>query len=473
MRMLRSAGRRFGVAAIGLAVMAGFAGVAEAEEAQCQWQAPLLNLTDLVLTQRADLPRLQARRFGAEAAYLEIRYGHPDELDVVTMLDQMVSDGVHQAADLRLAWYLATFGDEATVAKLGNDAFDILQSSGNLSAIRAIMGAGEEGRLLQRVSELPPEEQASLTHAIITAVIDAPDHYKERVVWTALQVNLLSLAVGLTASAQDRKAWKTFSPAIPQDDAFRAEVGAWRWLPAVMGNPPPPEPGVDAEIRAARARIHDLTIAAALQPETDLLSLYFNQSGETDVALTVANDFRRAVGAGVISPKGTLDAAWLFIFGDLASQVGAEHVRDMLGSATANIGRYGVDHVADLLDRIIAVDALTAYLTGEAEELPDQPADLSEDFAAQWPHWLELAQQVKAGADVSADPADLDVVAELLFAARQMDALGSLLAAAPPSLETITTAGDFARRLDRLCNSYLWHKGEAVLLSGQSIFKFD
>ena len=473
MRMLRSAGKRFGVAAIGLTIIAGFVGVAAAEEAQCQWQAPLLGLADLVLTQRSDLPRLQARHFGAEAAYLQIRYGHPDELDVVAMLDQMVSEGVHQAADLRLAWYLTTFGDEATVAKLGNGAFDILESSTNLSAIRAIMGAGEEGRLLQRVSELPPDEQASLTRAIITAAIDAPDHYKELLVWTAVQVNLISLAVGLTASAQDRKAWKTFAARVPQDDAFRAEISGWRWLPAVMGNPPPLEPSVDAEIQAARARIHDVTIAAALQPETDLLALYLNQSGDTDTALIVANDFRRAVDAGVISPKGTLDAAWLFLFGDLASQVGAEHVRDVLASATANIGRYGVDHVADLLDRIIAVDALTAYLTGETEELPDQPADLSEDFAAQWPHWLELAQQVKAGADVSANPDDLDVVAELLFAARQMDALRGLLAAAPPSLETITTAGDFARRLDRLCNSYLWHKGEALLLSGQSIFKFD
>jgi hypothetical protein len=474
MGILRSAGRHFGAAAIGLAVVAGLAGAAAAQEAQCQWQGPLLTLTDMVLTQRSDLPRLQARRFGAEAAYLKIRYSHPDELAVVTMLDRLVSEGAHQAADLRLAWYLATYGAEATLAKLGDPAFDILKSSTNLSAIRAIMSAGWDVRLLQRISELPADEQAGLIQAVITAIIDAPDDYKGRLVATALQVNLISLAVGLTASTQDRKSWKTFAASAPQDDAFRSVVNSWRWLPAIMGNPPLTDPTLDAERQAARAKIHEVTIAAALEPEIDLLSLYLNQSGETDVAVTVANDFRRAVDAGVISPRDTLDAAWLFIFGDLASQTSAEHVHDVLGSASTNIGRYGIDRVSDLVDRIVAVDALTGYLTGQTDELPNEPVDLSADFAGQWPHWLELAQQVRAGADLStADAADLDIIAELLFTARQVDALGDLLAAAPVSLETITTAGDFARRLDRQCNSYLFHKGEAVLLSGQSIFKFD
>ena len=474
MRMLSSAGGRFGVAAIGLVMLAGFTGGAEAQEAQCQWQASLVNLADLVLTQRSDLPRLQARRFGPEAAYLKIRYSHPDELDILTLLDQLVNDGAHQAADLRLAWHLATYGYAATLAKLGDDAFDILRSSTNLSAIRAVIGAGEDVRLLQRIAELPPTEQAALVAAIIAAIIDAPDEYKGRLLSTALQLDLISLAVGLAASAEDRKAWKTFASTVSQDDVFRAEVRRWHWLPAIMGNPPLRDPEADAERQASRLRIHDVTIAAALQPETDLLSLYFNQSGETDVAVTVANDFRRAVDAGVVSPRGTLDAAWLFIFGDLASQTSAEHVHDVLGNATANIGRFGIDHVADLVDRVVAVDALSGYLTGQTDALPDQPADLSADFASQWPHWLDLAQQVRAGADLSAtDPVDLDIIAELLFAAREIDALGNLLAAAPVSLETITTAGDFARRLDRLCNSYLFHRGEAVLLSGQPIFKFD
>lgn len=473
MRMLRSAGGRFGIAAIGLVMLAGFTGGAEAQEAQCQWQAPLVNLADLVLTQRSDLPRLQARRFGPEAAYLKIRYSHPDELDIVTLLDQLVNDGAHQAADLRLAWHLATYGYAATLAKLGDDAFDILKSSTNLSAIRAVIGAGEDVRLLQRVAEMSPTERAALTAAIIAAIIDAPDEYKGRLLSTALQLNLVSLAVGLAASAEDRKAWKTFAGTLSQHDAFRAEVRKWHWLPAIMGNRPLRDAEADAERQASRLRIHDVTIAAALQPETDLLSLYLSQSGKTDVALTVANDFRRAVDAGTISPRGTLDAAWLFIFRDLVSQTSTEEVRSVLRASSVNIPRYGVDQPLDMLDRIIAVDALTGYLTGATEELPDQPADLSEDFVAQWPRWLELAQRVKAGTDLAADPSELVIVAELLFTARKMDELGNLLAAAPVSLQSVATTGDYARRLDRLCNAYLWHRGEAMLLSSQPIFKFD
>jgi hypothetical protein len=217
-RMSRSAGKRFGGAAIGLAVMASFVGVTAAAETQCQWQTSLLNLAGTVLTKRTDLPPLQARNFGAEAAFLDIRSAQLDKPVVEALLDQ----------------------------------FPI---------------------------------------------------------------------------------------------------------------------------------------------------------------------------------KGSLDAAWLFLFRDLSSQVGAARVRDVIDGLSVNVGRYGIERTGDLLDRIIALDALTPYLTGASATLP---ADLSADFAAQWPHWVTLVEQVKANPDLPSSADDLDVITELLFAGGQMDALAALLGIGAP-----------------------------------------
>jgi hypothetical protein len=127
-----------------------------------------------------------------------------------------------------------------------------------------------------------------------------------------------------------------------------------------------------------------------------------------------------------------------------------------------------------MLDTLIAVEALTPYLRGEAVGLPEKPGELSPDFT-EWPQWIEIAAKVKA------DPTDLslsgeDVVpiaADLLLAAGEIDALASVVAAAPGTASVLRLAADMAVQLDRMCAGYLYHPSEAVSLGGQPVYKFD
>ena len=78
-----------------------FTPAAYAEDAAtCPAKPVILAFSDTVLADREKLPRLKARGFGAEAAYLKIRYGGLS-LDEATELAHGLRDaGVREAIDL-------------------------------------------------------------------------------------------------------------------------------------------------------------------------------------------------------------------------------------------------------------------------------------------------------------------------------------------------------------------------------------
>ena len=54
-----------------------------------------------------------------------------------------------------------------------------------------------------------------------------------------------------------------------------------------------------------------------------------------------------------------------------------------------------------------------------------------------------------------------------------MTGCGGLAAPIVKNFMKVALANDFAGRLDRGCASYMYHKGEALLLGGLPIFKLD
>jgi hypothetical protein len=75
--------------------------------------------------------------------------------------------------------------------------------------------------------------------------------------------------------------------------------------------------------------------------------------------------------------------------------------------------------VRDVIDRLLAVEALQPYVTGKVNDMPPVPADLSDKLKADWPRWTEMATKVRDGAVSPILAADLEtfgIVTELLFA---------------------------------------------------------
>ncbi|MXN46932.1 hypothetical protein GR138_17195 [Shinella kummerowiae] len=460
---------------IGLSLLT--AGAQAEDLPACPAKAAILTLAETVLADRQKLPRLKARGVGAEAAYLKIRYGGL-AMDEAAVLARGLSDaGVREAVDLAGA-IDATRGGFDAVPK---DAGDPAQLGAQISTLRAILQHGDGKKLLAMIAALPPERQARISQPIVPAILDWPDEQKAALAASAGRHGLFFLQAGLVAMQRDRNAWSTFVAGFAQPEKLRDMTQVWSWAPALVGNPALPRvPVLNAASEAMRRDIHIVSIVAAREPERDFLMTYLNQSGDIAATVKASQALLAKIDTGRIKPEGTLDAAWLVAYRALrATSENADAVDQQL----ASIPFYGVRaqrpagdvSVRDMIDRLIAIEALTPFVKGDAAAVPDMPSDLSAKFQAEWPLWLELAGALKTAppATFGKDASKAPVIAELLLAAGEPARLADFVLATEPVEIRLALATDLAMRLDRTCASVLHHPAEAMLLAGQPIFKFD
>lgn len=169
-----------------------FAATAHAEDAAaCPAKATILSLSDIVLADRDKLPRLKARGYGAEAAYLKIRYGALPMERAADLAHGLRDAGVREALDLAGA-IDATRG--------GLDALDITdpaQLNGQISTLRAILLHGDGEKLLSAIAALPPERQTPLVERIVPAIVDWSDEDKAKLAAAAGKHKMYFLQAGL------------------------------------------------------------------------------------------------------------------------------------------------------------------------------------------------------------------------------------------------------------------------------------
>ncbi|HSX75377.1 MAG TPA: hypothetical protein VLG73_14340, partial [Shinella sp.] len=156
--------------ALGLSVLAPAAHAEDA--AACPAQPAILAFSDMVLADRETLPRLKARGFGAEAAYLKIRYGGLS-MDAAADLAHALRDaGVREAIDLAGAIDATRDGFGAL------DNADPVLLNGLISTLRAILLHGDGEKLLAAIASLPPERQVPVSGRIVPVIADRPDEEK-------------------------------------------------------------------------------------------------------------------------------------------------------------------------------------------------------------------------------------------------------------------------------------------------------
>ncbi len=445
----------------------------------------LLSLVDTALADQPSLPRLAARRYGARAAFLKLRYGDLTDEQAAALVDRLVKTNVHGAEEMAQAWALHRTGDHKAVPGLATDHPGTLTLSLPVSVLRALLlTTGGPEILLDRIAATPKEKWAGITQAIMTAIIDQPDALKQAIALAAEKraIPLISemIAAHLSAAQKDPDAWTAFLARRPAGGNVEDLTGAVHWVPAFVGNPRLKTGKEAAEREEARAGIHEILIAASLEPEYDFLNTYANQTGDIKSVAAAAGVLKSAIDAGKIRRDGTFDVAWLTAYRALVEATGTgDVVLGTLGTITLQVGRYawsGGVTVRDIIDHLLVVEALTPYVRGEIQTRPEAPTALSETMKGKYAVWLAMADITRLGAvpsGLSGDPALLGMLSELLFAKGDMAALATFVDAAPAGEASVFTATDFATRLDRHCASTLSHPAEAVLLAGQPIFKFD
>ena len=221
-------------------------------------------------------------------------------------------------------------------------------------------------------------------------------------------------------------------------------------------------------------------MATAFEPEQDFLLNLLNQTGAIGSVDRMARILTQQIQSGAIRRNGTMDAAWLFAYRSAVYFLGHSQIDPLFDRLPYSGRRYvrssGIFMMRDVIDQLLAVEALQPYATGKLNDLPPWPVGVSDKIKADWPRWTEMAAKVRDGTvspALAADPATFGMVTELLFAKSDQPALRAFVEQAPAGAARVSVANDFAIRLDRACAAYLYHPTEAATLQGQPIFKFD
>ncbi|MBW6420520.1 hypothetical protein KX729_03630 [Rhizobium sp. XQZ8] len=452
-----------------------FSDMAGAADA-CRHQPAIVALSDLVIRDRTGLPRLVARRFGAEPAFLKMRYGNLPPREARALADELKQANVHNAADLAGALAATEGGFEAIRADAGN----LFLSNGGISTIRAVILKGDADKLFAFLATLSREKQAGAFNAIIGSVIDRPDDKKAKLADLARQNGLLSLSAGFAAAARNPDAWKTFATTVPDPETLLALTRFWSWMPALVGNPVLPRSSDRPEDIASRAVLHALTINSAMMPERDFLMGEVNQSYDLSFVPEINAATSKAFSDGQLKSKATLDRAWLFVFRQLqAARPYKVLLDENLRRVSVMSWRYpppsgALVSVRDVLDRLVAAEALALAASGKGYAPYAEPAEISKEFIPIWPIWVEVAKGLQGPLGAyAADPIRAEAVTDLLMTMEDSGRLADFIASIKDPQLKLTLATDFAMRLDRLCSAVLYHQAEAIILSGQPIFKFD
>lgn len=138
--------------------------------------------------------------------------------------------------------------------------------------------------------------------------------------------------------------------------------------------------------------------------------------------------------------------------------------------------RFGGDNVREVLDHMLAVEALKQHAAHGGASRPPDLKGASAGFDVQYKLWQDAAAVIAAGGDLAglrSSGQKLSIAANLLFAAGRHDELAKFLTSTVPNSDSIRLAELFAEALDRQCNAYLAFPAEAVLMPGAPMFKFE
>lgn len=466
-------------AALVATALAGGAALPAAAEDSCKAIPAINTLSDIVLKERSALPRLVARRYGAEAAYLKLKYGTLSARDAEDMLQGLVKANATAADDLSYAWHIQKDGYAKAISELGEQQLSMLVSTTGISTIRALLlQDGGLSVLMRSVAVASPIQIAATGDAVVAAIIDQPDALKEKLVHAAEALGLPIIAAEVSASEIDPGAWKAFlaRQAGKQDPADLEAVA--RAIPAMVDKPMPE--GWSYGDHAIPVAMHSILRAQALEPEQDFLLFLLNTFGTTNELAITANLLASKIESGEIPRTGSMDSAWLLAYRNAISWGRADAIAARFAIVPYSGRRYvrssGPLMLSDVIDRLLLVETLKPYLNDPSAAEPSPPAGLSKPGATAWQNWLTISKSIRSASlapDAAKDPASFGIAAELLFAKGDLQALQALVSAAPAGEARVTAANDYAIRLDRSCSSYLYRPAEAALLAGQPRFTFD
>lgn len=450
-----------------LACLAALALAAPAVAEECRHQPEMMAFADDVLTLRPELGRFRQRAYGAEAVYLQLRYGGIEPAEAAGAIADLIDARVRDSQELGAVFEIATRGLTP----------DLLTGASGLSGLRAALIADPD-LVYKTASEAPERDFANFLfnpylHANATA--DLPSEQRRAIAAAAERNGELFSAGFILADLDDLSDFNAFMGRHKGNEPLEEFLEATS-MPYYVGHLHRTTgqflaPTLLDGTFGNRTRLAAVGSAGYHGPHFGFLNIFLNQSGLTEESASAAIAYLDALDGGRIDPIARPEDGWLLIYERLVGSLGQDRVDQSLGFF--DWPTKTVRHYASLGTKtmavVIALDGLRPVIGGA--ETAEPPVLLQD--TSRWEEWVAMATLIRDGGmpSVSAeDEAAMVMAVELLVLADRFADVRDLTATLSPDDRT-TIFRDLMIRLDRRCDAVTVHPGQALMLGGRTLYK--
>jgi hypothetical protein len=442
----------------------------------------ILDLAAQVLDERALVPRLQARRLGAEAAYLTIRYGQMDGVPALAFLDQLATaePPLLQAADMARTLIAR---NQPAIFAITHDAanpYDVFAAQDR--ALMMAIVAWDRGQTYFRLwDEVEADTSRTSTGGLANtylpaglraAALTGDDSLRARLAQEALDVGRVGTAAILASGLEDLSMYRDIVAGIIDEPELTEALSGPRinlnmltaiWQETALNAVPDADGWGDTFY---------LMRHMAVAGQVNWLATFVNQTGETALGQEVAAALLAAVQGGTIDMDRAPEEGWLMMQDMLAEQLGPETVVSTLDSFSLPVVRHYAGSAAQTLAWARAARALRPFLSSELKALPNDPGLLAD---LDWANWLRIASALRAGPAESDDLSASDdalIAIELLIGAQRWDEMRAIADDLLEPVDRIRVFTDVIERLDRSCAGYTAISWQSVITGGAAFYDF-
>ena len=372
-------------------------------ELQCDRQL-LSEMSSEIILERQNLTGFGPRVYGGYAAYLMLRSGNMNEIQLVNAIGEGRKPRGFDS--LLMAHRIATLGPLG-VDQWGDDPRDILISADE-SIERAILLLDQGETYFDIVRQIQADQNYAEKfntrwmggYGLYRLVIDQTEDILEQIAERAENDGYMVVAAPLYALMPEgnyEKFWERvkdtdFEPKTlisPSTIRNSGVLSLGRNRPLFS----------DVELNATIPDLyHSSLISKALSfgPGGDILAISLNQSGLTIEMALVSSLFIAAVNTGKIDPTRRPEESWDFLLSEMTYVLGSQVAEETLESYDISANRRHYAGAAlDVLEIATAIEASTEWLRNETAEIPQKPLSLTEGF--DWARALAVWSVVKTG----------------------------------------------------------------------------
>ncbi len=455
----------------------------------CQFEPQILDLGERIITLRPNIHGFGSAEFGAESAYLMLRYRDMTLQDGVALFDRLHSDGARPPRylnDLETAFSISRLDVQQVALRNATDPVELFLN-GQFATTRAIILSDGGQTFFELVAQIKNDpalaesfkQSYRLGSSIPVTIRDQSDEFKLNFAHLAEINGEVVLAALVLANLSTLDNYASFLRRYA-DNKFVSRFANENivfYMGLTLENSDGPTEILRQLSTSARHQEQMFFYtykAGVLGREMEIFNILLNQTGRNEIA-NAARVYSSAIENGQLLPLDDPEAAWLFAHQMLIEELGMPALFHALsGFSQSTRIRHFAGNTLQTMDWVVAKSALAEYLRGEVDTLPPRPVILSESF--DWDHWVDLAQRAGSWQDDIAEPLSLEdtkIAVELLYLRGEIDLAINLITSNLSAKHAAPIFRDLMKRLDLRCSAFTSYPGKALLLGGFTLYRFE